>query len=157
VTVENVAVTVVCPSSMAVTLPVLSIVATVRSPEDHWATADLSWMLPSENVTIAVRRPVSPFALSDVIPLMVRTDTEAGLGDGAVGAGMVPLQAANDIDNAKTTNARRNAFISFRMLQGVSRPPSQLALLRRGWRPPSLKRRRTTFAWVYQPKLTLRQ
>ena len=65
------AVTMVCPSARAVTIPALSIVATFGSAVDQRATVDLSCTVPSENVTKALRRPVYPLPLSEVNPLMV--------------------------------------------------------------------------------------
>src|SRR5437899_10674493 len=68
-------------------------------------------MLPSENVTIALRRPVSPLALSVVKPLMARFDAETVICDGPVGPALVAPHALSEITAAKIPIARSTTFM----------------------------------------------
>src|SRR5712691_7481181 len=67
-------------------------------------------MLPSENVTIALRWPVSPLALSVVKPLMARFDAETVICDGPVGPALVAPHALGEITAARRTIPRSTAF-----------------------------------------------
>src|SRR5438105_5096581 len=63
-------------------------------------------MLPSEKVTIALSRPVSPLALSVVKPPMARFDAEIVFCDGLDGVVIVPPHALSENIATKTPSAR---------------------------------------------------
>src|SRR5947208_2281732 len=67
-------------------------------------------MLPSVNVTIALRRPVSPLALSVVKPPMARFDAEIVFCDGLDGVVIVPPHAFSETTAANRAIPRNAAF-----------------------------------------------
>jgi hypothetical protein len=92
----NSTVIVVCPSPTAVTIPSVFTVTTAWLPDVHRDVDVRSYIVPSAYVTIAERRPVSPRALSVVMPLIVMAVT-AGTAAGVVDAALGALGDVNEV------------------------------------------------------------